>query len=690
MLSVALYFLLSLVFIILSCLLFVYLFRKNNLRFEQVLPISLMSISLLMFLLTAIFHDIHLAFIITIATHLLGLAAFVIFDKQRKQTIIQFLRSPAIVVFVLLLIALFVINYGRILTSFDDLIHWGPFVADMLRLNDFYSASTNIAFSVHGDYPPAAAMFEVFYLKLSGGAEWLMFVASQLLCLSLLFPIFARFLWHKKSNLTTVLNVVIVLGLILAALLSVALQANAAFFYEIRIDTLLACAGAYGVFIAFTEGKKCSISTVVKLSILISFIILLKQVALVIALIVAAIYVVMLFAHRTDNALFKNPLTLLKKIKWLHVGVIVLALALPIVSMKVWSIQADGCLETNICTEQFSSKDVKVFEVPLVVFKQAGTPLQQNTASHFLNYIYTGKTLINFDVVKITYPQFILLFIGIMSALAVYAHRRKQRIADIVVVTIAVVGGYFGYLYVLLGTYLYGGFSEGEMNILASADRYIGTFVLMMILIMLMVLVEVWGRVNKDRIGVFVAGGVALIILSLALGPIAYKSIVPFQYLNYTDTEYILDFKRPLDEVVRTIKSDKDYQELSVVVLAECNEQAGLWESNYLRYQIRPNPYLVLFNREDEQFIRNVDYRASTPYVDPAGRENTNSENDISVYVIAMCHSFQLERYNTQTADLIQFDNTEDIKPKWQVFKTTARGDYYNTLDQRLDQLQAI
>jgi|GEM_PF-4523085 len=690
MLNIAVYLLLSLTFVVLSSLLFVYLFKKNNARFEHVLPISLMSTALLMFLLTALIHNIQIAFVITIALQLIGLAVFIILDKTRKQTVVQFLKSPAIIVFALLLVALFVINYGRILTGFDDLIHWGPFVADMLRINDFYNASSNIAFSVHGDYPPAAAMFEVFYLKLTGNEVWLMFVASQLLCLSMLFPLFSTFVWRKKANRVVALNVLVVLGLIIAGLLSVTLQANSAFFYEIRIDTLLACAGAYGIFTAFTEGKKFRVSTVIKLSILVTFILLLKQVALVMAVVVVTIYIAMLFMHRENNDLFTRPVRFLKKIKVMYAVIAVIALLLPLISLKVWNVQVDRCLTDNVCTKQFSSEGIKFLEIPSIVLKQSGSGLEQETASHFLKYVYTGDTLISSDVLKLTYPQFILLFIGVMACLAVYAHRTKQGITGVLVVTGVLLVGYFGYLFLLLGTYLYGGFSVGEMQILASADRYIGTYILMMILVALMVFVYLWSKGNQGKTTAFIPGAITLIVFCLLLNPHAYKSVLPFHFLSYSEIDNMKDFKLPIDEVATTIKSDKDYTELSIVVFAECSEQAGLWESNYLRYQVRPNPYLVLFNKDDEQFIRNIDYRAAVPYVDPAGRANTNSEGDISVYVVAICSGVELEKYNAQLANLIQFDTTVGIKEKWQVFKTTTKGDFYNTLDQELIDLKAI
>jgi hypothetical protein len=690
MLGVLVYFVLSAAFIILSSLLFVYLFKKNNLRFEQALPLSLMSIALLMFFLTLAFHNITLSVAVTIITQLLCLAVLIVLDKKRKDTIVRFLKSPALIFFIVLVAALYAVNYGRVLTSFDDLIHWGPFVTDTLRLNDFYNASTNLAFSVHGDYPPVATMFEVFYMKITANQEWLMFVAIQILCLSMFFPLLSKIEWKKKLKLKTVVNTIVIAGLILGALSTIELQTNASFFFEIRIDTLLACVMAYGVYIAYTEGKSFTITTVVKLSLVVTFMLLVKQVAIVMAAILALLYVAMLFAYRQERNPLKGIWAFVKK-RWIHVALILVALAIPVLSLKLWGTQVAGCLKDTICTQQFSSSSIKPLGIPSILIRHSGTALQQDTARHFVNYIYTGQVVINSDIFKPTYPQFILLFCGGMLAVAIYAHRKKQPIKDILIVAGVVLFGYFMYLFALLGTYLYGGFNDGEMQILASADRYIGTYLLIMLLVLVITFINVWAKGSKPgNSSFFISGGIIVLALCLILNATAYKSVVPYSLLNFSGIDRIDDFRAPLDVAINTAKSDKDFSDSSIVMLAECNEQAGIWESDYIRYHVRPNPYLVLRHDGDEGFTRNTDYAPAQPYVDPAGRPENNSPHDVSVYVIAMCSGTDLQKYNNQKTKLVYFDKTTGIQEKWQVFKTTAKGDYYNTLNQELDHLVPI
>ncbi len=71
----------------------------------------------------------------------------------------------SVMTFIILALAVFVINYGKHYIEWDEFTHWGRFLEECCRTNQLYVMSP--ASMAHKDYVPAVTLFEYLWCKLS-------------------------------------------------------------------------------------------------------------------------------------------------------------------------------------------------------------------------------------------------------------------------------------------------------------------------------------------------------------------------------------------------------------------------------------------------------------------------------------------------------------------------------------------
>lgn len=77
----------------------------------------------------------------------------------------SFFRDFSAITFLVLACAVFVMNYGKHYSQWDEFSHWGRFIEESCRLNQLYVMST--AEMAHKDYVPGVTLFEYLWCKLS-------------------------------------------------------------------------------------------------------------------------------------------------------------------------------------------------------------------------------------------------------------------------------------------------------------------------------------------------------------------------------------------------------------------------------------------------------------------------------------------------------------------------------------------
>lgn len=663
-------FLAPLFFLISLSTLFVYLFNKK-LRFEQVLPVSLMSVVLFFFFAVILFHNITLAFWLIIVAVLAGSIGFLVFDKNRQLTIKSLILTPGFLAFILLYVFIYVLNIGREATGWDEYMHWMPFVNDMLRVNDFYTSASNTAFVINGNYPPAISLFETLWVKLSGGMfiQSYLYNALQILCLSMLWPIFAKLSWGKKfkSSLNTLLITALVLIGVVSSILVLNLYDGGermfTFFSSIYVDAALGCLLFYGFWLVFTRKDYSIKHAVIQLSIIATFLILAKEVGLAFAGIIIGYFLVDLLLNKEIP--FNKIREILSPKNRTMVIVISLAILLPIAAQVGWNIQKNDFLSRPNNLAAFDTSKIRPFEIPGIFFNKSGADSQQESIRNFAKHFFSDPVPLNTDLIKITYPQASLLFLLIMIFIVIFSPKNERK--RIIILTVTMSAGWLAYSFLLLNSYLFT-FNDGERRTISLSDRYPGPYVLACIVMVLSLVIYMLLKQRKDA-----RKAVGLIVLVVFLwgiffNGVVFNSVIPYKLQPYLS---IRQFSSPVIDSSKIIKdtvvSDKDFSyESSAVILLTCYNKAT-FEGTFLRYYIRPLKLIYTQDfRDFSSAIGLVQAAQHNQQIDSIKSVGEVTDHATSTYLISLCDKTFMDSYQTSQKII---DTKMPIKDKYQVFK---------------------
>lgn len=123
-----------------------------------------------------------------------GYVIFLLCKNRGK--LLKVAASPAIIVWIILFLYILVINWGRLYSSWDEFSHWGLVVKNMYLFDAFsnheYSTVT------FGEYPPALALWQYFVSKCYGSySESAVYMATGWFIASMCMPLVGRFSLRK-------------------------------------------------------------------------------------------------------------------------------------------------------------------------------------------------------------------------------------------------------------------------------------------------------------------------------------------------------------------------------------------------------------------------------------------------------------------------------------------------------------
>lgn len=465
--------------------LFIYLFRKRY-SFAFVLPLALITTVLFVFFFTLIFHSLTIAFWITVLAAL-AFIPLLILDKDRRTVLKQLFFTPGFVVFTLIYLFVVAVSYFKIVPLLSDTsMHWAPHVWTMWLRDDFYT-SPGLSIVIHGDYPPAIQLFEFLWLKAAGVfREGLMFVAIQMLAFSMLMPALEKLRWKKGKTVRTWW----IIGIAAATFVALPLLFFVPDFYSsLEVDAILAFIFAYGVYFAIQHAKEFSLTIVWQLSLIVTFLCLTKQVAIVLAALVVAIYLGgLLITHwgsvRTRISATVGSLRRQWQKRWPRVLLFTLALLLPLIAIKAWSAQIEGYESPDKGVAVFSINPADALQIPEILLQNSGSEAQQNFARGYIKHVAfdNGGLMLNI-VGPVSYMQIAILFIGGLIVMGLLYRSRLDR-KQLGLVGVLLTLGWFGYLFVIYTVFLFGGMNDLELNTVDTPNRYIRTYLLALVLLL--------------------------------------------------------------------------------------------------------------------------------------------------------------------------------------------------------------
>lgn len=165
-----------------------------------------------------------------------GLGLFAVHAYRGRGAFVRpLVLTPGLAVFVFWLLFLMFLQHGRVLVGWDEMSHWGIAAKEMYFRNRFGAdAASPLLFR---DYPPAAAVFEYFCLKLSGGyRDSVVLTGFGMLMLSPLLIVFRDLSWRDGKSLLLRLAAVMALPLVFYSDYRISV---ADFYTTIYVDPLL-------------------------------------------------------------------------------------------------------------------------------------------------------------------------------------------------------------------------------------------------------------------------------------------------------------------------------------------------------------------------------------------------------------------------------------------------------------------
>ncbi len=468
----------------------------------------------------------------------------------------KFFLTPSFVIFILFFVLAWWAQRGRMFTSWDEFSHWGTVVKNMYifdALGNHPEATTTFR-----GYPPSTALFEYFWVKLSGNfSEGNLYRSMNILYFSLMLPFFSNIRWKNFS--TIVVRFVLVLILPLAFFQD--------FYTNLMVDAILGVIFASILINYYTN--ESSTFKIFNISLALSILTLTKSAGFGLAIIAIIIIAIdLLFVKRQNLKLVSCPIlfTIIAKYSWsIYLKITKTNVAWDITKIGVHSIE-------NLFTENAPHYQIV-------------------TIKNFFNAL-TGLSLTNYSI-KISFVGWLVILLSMSMVLITYAGNEEEKLR-FKVVTISLFIGATLYTFSLLILYIFT-YTEYEATNLASYSRYISTYLLgILIFVVGTICLKAGSHHNKSNLSY---SSVLLLFLLLITN---VRPIINMIMLAPSDIQGTIS-KRAIYAPITKIKQIINPKTDKVYIISVASSGFDYWVS---RYNITP----IMTN------IKNESWSIGKPY----------------------------------------------------------------------------
>lgn len=471
--------------------------------------------------------------------------------------------------FLVIYVLFLVLDYKYQVGGADEVSHWGKMVKEMMRLDSFYCVEKSTLLA-HKDYPPFTGLLEMLWCNLTGGhSDAAMLMGLHVAEYSFLaLPLAEQFLddGKKWKKIGSSCALVFFLSLLFFVF-------DASTFNTIYTDLYIAILFGFCFLIAADErirGEGFGY-----------FAILLGQCALVLSKQMGIAFVLLTWLFYTLLEVFelggksKKEVTVAAnqnrgvtsrrlrengrmRLLLRSVGL----LLAPAVVYLSWKL----VLRANDVTGgQFAAGDISLRALPAALLGR-GSSVQTSVVRNYLNALFYGN-LYN-GPLTLTYIALALVALLVLGILF-YDLRSVAKKGEIVAYAATLICGSVGYAFTMLVLYLFC-FSEEEATTLASYNRYMGTYLLAALLVLVIFAAIMLRRMEKlcwNPKGAFVVLLVALLLTDTA----RLSNFVPKAVYRNGGQDYLL--------MAQEITSNTE--EGAEIVLASSSNNALTYYVNY-------------------------------------------------------------------------------------------------------------
>lgn len=525
-------------------------------KFEELLPVTLMASALICYL-TGLAGSMKAGYILLLATAAffpLYLAVLACQRKLKANMLLENVFTPGSIVFMLAFCFISVINQGRTIALWDEIMQWGPFAKEMFRLDQLFSAEASQVM-IHKSYYPIISVLQVELCKLNGVyRDNLLFIATQTLGISCFIPCMKEYTWKSLKKWEDKITIFLLTAVILALPLIVD-TFEARFYSSIYIDALIGMIFGFALYLCFTMDY--SGFDWVALAVTTAFLVLTKD----ISIIFLGFLFVLLLAEFCRRKFYLKSVINVKYFTGCFCGTVLCSVLFRYsyaLFLKINHVPASFTVDFSVKT---------LIKVLLGLDDTARTAVFHS----FLHYLfaepinnYAGGTNI-----QLSYVQMMILLGGLFALLAFFFKNQRKQIFWIGIYSELVAAGWaFACLNIFLFVYYravdgYIGNIPGFLTAYCY-HRYVNTALVGLFLLLLVMTLKYLRELKADKIN-YILG--ALFVVMSVIVPTGYKyeTLVKHDDLienYYADAEFLQPFVQEGDvyiynEVLGNSATDK-------------------------------------------------------------------------------------------------------------------------------------
>lgn len=431
--------------------------------------------------------------------------------------------NDGVFIFLVFYVFCYVINYRKRFTTWDELAHWGMFLKESLRLDSLFCMST-LEFP-HKDYVPSITLFETIWCRLNGRyVEADVYRGLQIFLFSMLMPMFERisdYTAEKISGCTEKISVckyrLFQMSAVLIALL-VPLIFNArhgfCFYHSIYCDIAVGLIFFHCVFDIYREHENVFYQ-LFELTIDVVMLVLAKMTSMALLPLIAALLFVKLVFFTKEKISAKLCLSA------------VLSMGIPVALWYWFNKFVDQYITNSGKIQSYDGMKISSLKEVFTSPENSAIPYLRQVRNAFVDAVIHRDILLHGSYLVVITFLVIGFFVAAHFASKVFDKRK-----------IAVTGLWaFGscIYYALLMFFLYcTAFSEKEGVNLASYERYMNSFVISIVFLLLAVYFdsEIWKRNRKGYYWILI-----LLCVDLAFFHVsAFDQVLPGNITHDDDT----------------------------------------------------------------------------------------------------------------------------------------------------------
>lgn len=565
-------------------------------KFGECIPVALLSMTLIMYYTQFLFGTFKIGYVLIVLIALM--LPILIYMSKERHLFRKNYFSVGFWGFIFILGMFCILDYGRYFRAWDELSHWGMMTKEMLRLDDWYTVDAS-RLLVHKDYPPFLSIFEMLFCKFSGGySEDRVYIGLHTFMLSFLVPpILDRIYSIKKTTEKSKVydfcyRVISCAATCIFFVFVIECFDLDKLFNTIYKDIVVASVFSYAILLIICKDVFKEKFYFVALLFATIALPLIKQMGILFVFLIWFCYgckclLVLMNKHREKIGL--------------TIGNLIAIILIPLLSQSMWKNYVN---KFNVGV-QFALGRISIREFVDIAFNHSDNLVQRETFCKFVEAVF--KRNIGALPLSISYAQIFLIIVVIILFLVMFKTKVYDK-TSVIVWGLTCFCGTLGYAFTMLVLYLFC-YSEYEMLILASYDRYMSSFVIGEMLViasifLLLVLTEkkLFGLKGLIVLNIILGLGINSNILTIVFTP---GSLLERPYQNHLEIAQSLESSIEGEEKVFIISNSTIEMQYFVNYYAE-DLRIVLCYANVLDFDA--NNVETVENIEDKVFTNDYLY----------------------------------------------------------------------------------